>query len=296
MKKYVIVSDSCCDLQKELREQFDIDYIQFHMTTGGKEYVADLDWQDLSVKEFYDIMRSGVRIFTAQANVEQYRERFEKYINDGYDVLSLSCSSALSASVKCSYIARDELLKKYPDSKIICIDTLTSCYGLGLLCIRASELRKEGKTIEEVAEWVEQNKLTSIQEATTETLTYMKQAGRVSASAAFFGGLFNIKPIIISDAKGHNFAVEKVKGRQTAIKRVAERVKEQFIDVPYQRIFICHADCTKDAYKLKDAVLKELDKDYDVCIGDLGPMIGATVGPGTIAVYFYGKEVTINKD
>lgn len=298
MKNFVIVSDSCCDLDANMRKKYNIDYIPMHMTANGKEYVADLDWKELSVKEFYDIMRGGTRIFTTQVNAQEYITAFEKYIKAGYDILSISCSSALSASVKASYVARDELLKKYSDSKIICIDPLTSCYGLGMLCIRAAELRSEGKTIEEVASWIEENKLTVNQECTPETLSYMKQAGRVSASTAFFGGLFNIKPIIISDAKGQNAAVEKVKGRSASIERIAERIKEEYIDVPYQKIFICHADSPNDAEKLKMAIIDKLGlgQNVEIHVGNLGPIIGATVGPGTIAAYFYGKEVTYNKE
>ena len=119
MKKFVIVTDSCSDLDKALRERYSIDYIPMHMTLDGKDYPADLDWGDFSFEEFYKLLREGKRFTTAQINVAEYRAAFEKYVNDGYDVLSISCSSALSASVKESYIVRDELMAKYPDAKIV---------------------------------------------------------------------------------------------------------------------------------------------------------------------------------
>jgi len=296
MGKYVIVTDSCSDLGKDLRDKYDLEYIPMHFTIDGIDYPADLDWQKMSAKDFYDSMRNGKRAYTAQVNPSEYLEAFEGYIKDGFDILSISCSSALSASVKASYTVRDELLAKYPDKKIICIDSLMSCAGLSMLCIRASELRKAGKTIEETAKWIEENKLTVHQFATTEKLSYLKQAGRVKAASAFFGGLLNIKPIIISDAKGQNTAVEKVKGRTTSIERIASLALENYKDVPYQRIFISHADCYDDAIKLKDAVLKKLGVDIEADISIIGPTVGASVGPGTISVYFYGKEVTLNKD
>ena len=295
MNKYVIVSDSCCDLEKELRERYDIEYLPMHFTVDGKDYFADLDWAQVSSREFYDMMRNGKRIFTSQVNEAQYLEAFEKYLSDGYDILSISCSSALSASVKESRQAKEQLQGKFPERKIICIDSLVACYGLGLLCIRASELRAEGKTIEETAEWIEANKLTMHQEATPEKLTYLKQAGRVSAGSAFFGGLLNIKPIIISDAIGQNAAVEKVKGRQVSIERLVTRCLEEIVDVPYQRFFISHADHLEDAEKLKAVLLEKLGKDVEVHIGIIGPTVGASVGPGTLGLYYYGKEVTYNK-
>lgn len=292
MKKYVIVTDSCSDLTKEFREKYDIDYIPMHVSYDGQEMEANLDWEIKSFPEFYGMMRNGTRFTTSQVNAAQFKERFESYIQDGYDILSISCSSALSASVKASEVAAQELLKKYPDSKIICVDSLNSCMGLGLMCIRASELRAEGKSIEETAEWIKENRLTVNQECTVEKLTYLKQAGRVSAASAFFGGLLQIKPIIISDASGQNAAVEKVKGRKTSIDRLVERFKAEYESVPYQKVFVAHADCIEDAELLKEAVKNACpDKDINIPIVPIGPIVGASAGPGTIAVYFYGKEV-----
>lgn len=295
MKKFVIVSDSCCDLNRELREKYDVDYIFMHYNFDGKEYEADLDYRDFSIKEFYDLMRNGKRIKTAEVNSAQYREAFEKYIKDGYDILSISCSSALSHSVVESYTVRDELLKIYPESKIICIDSLNSCMGLGLLCIIASELRAEGKTIEQTAEWLEQNKLCINQECTVDSLKYLKQAGRVSASSAFFGGLLSVKPIIISDVKGNNAAIEKVKGRKTSIAKLVERFKDEYVDNEYQKVFVVHADSPDDGKLLKQEVEKALEgKNVEVVGGHIGPTIGGSAGPGTLAIYFYGKKVTFD--
>ena len=293
MKKFVIISDSCCDLSKDLREKYDVSYVPMHFIFDGEDHIADLDWTEFSVSEYYDIMRGGKRITTAQVSADDYRTAFENAIKDGCDVLYISCSSALSASVTASYAVRDELMQKYPDAKIVCVDSLTACTGLGLLCMTASELRAAGKTLDEVAQWLEEHKLEAHQEATPEKLNYLKQAGRVSATSAFFGGLFNIKPIIISDAQGRNLAVEKVKGRQTSIARLAERMQADFKTVDYQKIFVVHADCEEGAAALKKEIvarMPELEKDIQT--GVIGPIIGATVGPGTLAVYFFGDKVT----
>ena len=296
MENFVIVTDSCSDLEKALRDKYDVDYIPMYMISEGKQSYADLDWGEISVKDFYKSMREGVVYKTAQITANDYIARFEEYLKDGKDVLYVACSSALSNSIMESRKAKEELEKKYPERKIICVDSLNACYGLGLLAITASELRKEGKTIEETAKYIEENRLTMHQECTVEKLTYFKNAGRVSATTAFFGGIFNVKPIIISDAKGHNFAIEKVKGRKQSIARVAERMAGAYQAHPYQKVYLSHADCEEDLMLLKEEIEKRVDlSGVDMHIGNIGTIIGATSGPGTVAVFFFGTEVTENK-
>ena len=298
MKPYVIVTDSCSDLEKEDRQKYNIDYIKMHFSTDGKQYEGDLDWQNLTFKEFYDIMRNGNRIISAQINTTEYKIAFEKYLLDGYDILYIGCSSALSSSVKASYVARDELLDRYVNSKIICIDSLNASLGMGMLCICAGKLKAQGKSIDEVASWVEENKKFVHQEATPEKLIWLKQAGRISASKAFFGGLLNVKPIIISDVNGANVSVEKVKGRVASFERIGERFKERFINYPHQMIYIVHGDSLQDAEALAEIVKKSLPedaKDIEVNIRKLGPVIGASCGPGMIGLYYFGTEVTASE-
>jgi len=295
MRKFVILTDPSCDLDKNLREKYDIEYLPMHLIIDGKDYDADLDWQNISVKEFYDLMRAGKRVMTAQISKLEYVTRFEEYVKQGFDVLSVTCSSALTASVKASQLARDEVMAKYPECKIICVDSLLSCAGLGIMCIKASLMRAEGKTIEEAAEWIETNKLKINQEATVEKLSYLKQAGRVSAAAAFFGGLLSVKPIIISDVNGNNASIEKVKGRKASLERLAERVKDEYQPTEFKSIFLLHGDCENDALELKEIIKAKVGvTDDDIIMGYIGPIIGASCGPGVIGVYFYGKEVTFD--
>ena len=299
MEKFVILTDSCSDLSGELRAKYDIEYVPMHFSCDDREYVADLDYKEISKRDFYNLMRDGKRIITAQANMEDYRRVFESYASAGVAVLSISCSSALSASVKASYVAKDEVLKSYPDAKIICIDSLMSCAGLALINIKAAMMRDAGAGIDEVAEWIENNKLAFNQEACVESLTYLKRAGRVSAASAFFGGILSVKPILISDAKGRNVAVEKVKGRRASIKRAAERFAEEYVksDLP---VIVSHADCAEDAELFKSEIVARLtelgDTSTEVLTEVIGPIVGASVGPGTMGVYFFGKEVTVGKD
>lgn len=293
MREYVIITDSCSDLSKEWREQYNIDYVPMHVSIDGKEYFADLDWKDVSVKEFYDGMRNGSRIKTAQITQEEYEAKFKTYLEDGKDILYIGCSGALSASIKSSINAKDSLSATYPDSKIICIDSLNACLGLGMLCIIASKKRANGETIEQVAEWIELNKKKVNQECTVEKLTYFKQAGRVSAANAFFGGIFQVKPIVISDANGMNSACEKVKGRGNSLVRVAERAANAYEKSEYNMVFVVNADSEEDGNKLLQLVKEKIgDDSVEYLTGTIGPIIGGTAGPGTVAIYLYGKQVT----
>ncbi len=295
MKNFAIVTDSCGDLGENLREKYGIDYAPMRFSYDDVDVPASLDWEYVPLKDFYDLMRKGKRIKTSQVNAEEFRQKFEEYLDKGEDVLYIACSSALSASYKISLTVRDEMKKKYPDRKIICVDSLNSCLGLGLICIAASKLREEGKTIEEVAEYTEKNKLRMNQFCTVESLAYLKRAGRVSTTSAVFGGLLQVKPIIISDAKGQNFAVEKVKGRKNSIERIADLFKEAYDpNDKFPMIGIAHADSEAAADELAAAVLSRLEnKNVEVITSYIGPIVGASAGPGTIAVYGFGKEVTI---
>ncbi len=292
MKKYVIVTDSCADLNADLRAKYDIDYLCMRVIEGIVDMPADLDWHFLPAKTFYDKMREGVRFTTSQITSSDYARAFDEYISQGCDVLSISCSSALSGSYKASTVAREEVLAKHPDAKIYCIDSLNACIGLGLICITASKLRAEGKSIEETAAHIEENKLRMNQFATADDLVYLKRAGRVAPTSAFFGGLLKIKPIIISDAAGQNVATEKVKGRMASINRLIQLFREHYKPFPYQMIAIAHADCIEDAETLKAKVKEAMpDTSVEILVDYIGPIVGATVGPGTIAVYCFGDEV-----
>ena len=293
MRDYVILSDSCCDLDAALRKKYGIEYNPMRIIFGDTDIPASLDWEKISPKEFYDMMRGGVRVLTAQINADEFKEAFSKYLDEGKDVMYIACSSALSNSYKSSLMAHDMLAQERPDGKIVCIDSRNACLGLGMICMTASELRAEGKSIDETAQYIEAHKQEVNQFATVESLNYLKRAGRVSTTSAVFGGLLQVKPIIISDADGQNVAVEKVKGRKNSLVRLADLFKETYRSNPHQRICIGHADAPEAAEELKALVKERMPEEgVEVITAGIGPIIGATTGPGTLAVYCYGKEVT----
>ena len=295
MNKFVIISDSSSDLDAALREKYDLYYIPNRFSYKGEDYVDDTDWKTLSLNEYYDYLREGNRIITSQISKVACEETFEGFLRDGYDILSISCPAVLSSTANVCANVRDKLQRKYPERKIVCIDAKISSGGLALLCVKASELRSEGKTLDEVAAWIEENKLCIHQVGSVESLTYLKRAGRVSAVGAFFGGILNIKPIIISDVHGYNVAIEKVKGRKASIERSLEYMQEHFQPEICPYVFIHHTACETDALLLKEEVLKRFKiSESDIHIGNVNGVMGASVGPGMFGLFYYGTRVTFD--
>ncbi len=291
MRKFAIIGDSTCDLNRTLRKQYRVDYISMNFVMDEKEYTASLDWEEITARTFYDAMRSGSRITTTQVPAERYTRMFRNYLEQDMDVLYVSCSSALSGSVNTARIVAKELQDSFPEAKIFCVDALNSSFGQGIQLMWASSMREEGKTIEEVRDYLEKNRNCVNQVGFVEKLDYLKRAGRVTASSAFFGNLIGIKPILISDAKGQNFAVRKVKGMTNAIHETVEILKERIIDPEGQTVYISHADAAENA-KLLGEHIKEATGCKDVFIDLIGPIVGASVGPGTLIAYYVGKEET----
>ena len=290
MKKFAIITDSTADLNKTLREEYDIDYVLMNYVVDGTEYPASLDWEAHTVKEYYDLMRNGIRVTTTQVPQKSYEEKFRSYLNDGIDVIYLSCSSALSGSINIARMVAKELSAEYPQNKIFCVDSLISSLGQGYLAICASKLRAEGKVIDEVVKFLEDNRLKVNQCGTTDSLEYLRRAGRVTASKAFFGNLFGVKPLLISNEKGENFAIKKAKGLLNAKKEIANYLSTVVENPEEQCLYISHSDSYEDATTLRDEIMKVIP--FKECyIGTIGPIVGASVGPKTIIAFCFGKEV-----
>ena len=281
MNKIALFGDSTCDLTPELRKARDIDYVRMLVNWTDKdkknhEIYASLDWDVLSPKEYYQLMRDGYVIYTSQVTEQEFDEKFLPHLKNGNLAVRL---------------AQEKYSKEYPNSKIIVIDSLCSCMGQGLMILHAADLRDAGKTIEDIAEEIEKTKLCYNQAATVEDLSTLAKHGRVKAAKAFFGNLFGVKPIIISDVKGNNYAVEKAKGRRNALVRLAEIVKERVIKPETQICYVSHADAKQEDVDLVVSKIKEIGF-KEVIVGDLGPIISASCGPATFGIYYFGKEET----
>ena len=291
MGEFVILGDSTCDLKKAVREQYGIDYMPMHYIIDDIEYEASLEWESHSAKEFYDLLRSGKRVFTTQVPKDTYEKTFRSLLENGKDVLYIGCSSALSGSVNTARTVAQELQTQFPNNRVYCVDALICSLGQGHLLMEASKKRAAGMSIADTAAYIESIRLKMNQFATVESLEYLRRAGRMKASKAFFGNLFGIKPLIISDVKGQNYAFKKVKGTAAAISAIAQLIVDT-AEGNYENLYIVHADNLAGAQRLQEEVLK-LAPFQNVMISTIAPTVGASVGPGTIGGYIYGKEVTI---
>ncbi len=289
MADFVVMTDSCSDLGKDVRQKYNIEYVQMNISYDKKELPASLDWDKYSPKELYDIMRGGTRVYTTQVPAPTFEAAFEEILKQGKDAVYIGCSSALSGSVNTGSLVAAELKEKYPDNNIYCVDSLNSCAGEGLMAIDAAIMRSEGKTAKEVYDYLMENRLHYHQLCAVGDLTYLKRAGRVKASAAFFGNLFGVKPILISNRTGENFAVKKVKGRKNSLDEIVNMTKEVVVDPSEHIIAVMHADCTEDAEYVKARLEAEV-KPKEIYVNYIGPIIGASAGPETIAIYCRGKE------
>lgn len=291
MKNFEIFTDSTCCLSTEKLEKHNINCLPLHFFMEGKEYLSKSDFEPFTPHGFYEKVKAGVRITTSQVNQSEYESAFEGAIANGKDVLCVACTGALSACVRESFKARDALKVKYPDSKIICIDSLGCCFALGMILIEAAKMREDGKTIEEVAAWIEENKSHFAEVATVETLTYLKNGGRISATAAFFGNILGVKPIIVFDEIGNNIAIEKVKGRKNSFERCADYIEKYAMPEVFNKICIAHGDCLEDAELLAETIKKRFPENtFEFEFGYIEQGMGVSCGPGTIIVNYYGKE------
>ena len=298
MNKIAIIGDSTCDLTPEIRKNRDIDYCRMRVSWTDKEkkeheIYASLDWESISHKDYFDMLADGTRVFTSQVTEQEFDEVFERHLSKGEDIIYISCSSALSASIQLARrLVNDKYSKKYPNQKMLMVDSLCACVGQGLMLMDAADMRDAGKKIEDIAAYIEENKLRYHQLATVENLDTLKRAGRVKAGKAFFGNLFGLKPILISDALGNNFAIEKQKGRRNALLRLVELTKQEVVNPEEQTLWVSDAECKPEDIELLINKIKEEIPFKDVQVVPMGPIIGGTTGKGTIAVYFKGEKVT----
>lgn len=284
MRDYVIFTDSACDIKPELLAEWGVPYrcLTFRFDGEDKEYSND----DMSVIQFYDKMRAGGVAKTAAVTPDAFAKMFEEEaLKQGKDVLYIGFSSGLSTTYNSGRIAALELKEKYPEAKIITVDTLAASAGEGLMLYLTVEQKKKGATIEEAEAFVRDLIGRMGIWFTVDDLVYLKRGGRVSPTAAFVGNLLGIKPVLYMDNEGHLIPVSKVRGRRTSILAMADKYTEKAVDKSGGTVFISHGDCLAEAQSLAD-ILKERHGVEVKIITDVGPVIGAHSGPGTIALFF----------
>ena len=288
MSKYVILTESSCDLSPELAAQADVEVLPLSFTIDGKNYPHYPDARAYPIADFYQRMREGAVAVTAAANVVELTEAMEAHLEEGQDVLFLCFSSGLSSTRDACAMAAEDLRERYPDRKIYTVDTLAASGGQGLLVLLAGRKRKAGASIEEVRDFAEETKLHVGHWFTVDDLVYLKRGGRVSSAAAVVGTMLNIKPVLHVDNEGHLIPMEKVRGRKAAIQALFRHMQETAL--PNQEtVLINHADCLPEAQALAEQIQAAFQP-KEVLIADLGPIIGAHTGPGLVTLFFLAEH------
>ena len=292
MRKVKIITDSCSDLTAEQLTKYDIDYAKMSTVYNGVESPALLTWSDDEVHRLYNIMREGNRITTAQVSVEEFQRIFEEYLKRDMDIVYIGCSSKSSGSVNTGFVIAKKMMEAYLGSTIICIDSLNASMGEGMLAIEAAKMANEGASAKEIEAHILSVRKKVNQYVTVHSLDALKRAGRVKGSAAFFGNLMGVKPIIIADANGDQAAYKKVKGRQKSSEEIVAMLKASIVDPEKQVIYFTHADCSKDEVDTLVSLIKREIPCRDVEVGYIGPIIGASIGPDAVAIWGFGQEIT----
>ena len=287
MSEYRIFTDSACDIPPETLEEWGVGYRWLTYTFDG-EYKQYSNY-DLPYPEFYDRVRKGGVARTSAVNADAFLSGFEPILQSGEDILYIGFSSGLSSTYDAACIAAKELLGKYPERKIRCVDTRGASAGFGLLLYMAVEKKKEGASLEENEKYILDNRFHLCHWFTVEDLIYLKRGGRISAATAIVGNILNFKPVLHMDDAGHLINMYKVRGRKNSLVALADKYGELALDPTGGTVFISHGDCLEDAQKLADMLRERFAVKVERIVY-VGPVIGAHSGPGTIALFFLGRE------
>lgn len=287
MSDYIIFADTGADISPKQLKDWGVKLcpLTFAFEGDGKSYAGE----DMPVKEFYDKMRSGGIARTSALNIETAKALFIPELEKGNDILYLAFSSGLSSTFNSSLIAAGELAESYPDRRVVVIDSLAASAGHGLLLWLAVKKKREGMSLDEVAKFCENTRLNVCHWFTVDDLVYLKRGGRVSATAAFAGAILGIKPVLHVDDEGHLINMIKVRGRKAAINALADKYGELHKEGMDGTVFISNADCESDAAALADMLKARYNVDVELTT-DIGPVIGAHAGPGTLALFFIGEH------
>ena len=288
MNKYVITTDSTCDLPESFTKENNVDVIPVLYSVD--DVVYGTPDSNMNIKDFYDAMRNGIMPTTMACNIEDCKTVFEKYAKDNIDILHLAFSSGLSSTYSNAVIAANDVMEEYPNCKITVIDTLAASMGEGLIVYKAVNLKKEGKGLDEVATYIEENKGNVISRFTVDDLHHLHRGGRVSKTTAIVGSLINVKPILHVDEEGLLKSLENVRGRKKSLARIIDMMEEATRDYNGTNdiVFLSHGDCEEDA----KYIASEIEKRFGIktMVNILGQTIGTHTGPNLIALFFMGNK------
>ena len=292
MANYILSCCSTADLTNEHFQKRDIHYVCFHYMLNGQMYEDDLG-QSIPFDQFYQAMVDGATTRTSQVNADEFIAYFTPFLEQGLDILHVSLSSGISGVTNSASIARDELLSRFPERKICIVDSLGASSGYGLLMDRLADLRDEGKTLEEVCEWAESNKLRLHHWFFSTDLTFYVRGGRISKAAGWFGTVLKICPLLNMDDLGRLIPREKIRGKNKVIRAIVDAMAQHAEDGENYsgKCYVCHSACLADAQAVAHLVEERFPHlNGKVEIYSVGTTIGSHTGPGTVALFFFGDE------
>jgi len=292
MSKYILSCCSTADLSEEHFKSRDISYICFHFELDGKPYMDDLG-KSVPFDEFYQAMKDGADTKTSQINAEEFQEYFEPFLKEGYDILHLTLSSGITGTINSANIAKDILEEKYPDRKLLIVDSLAASSGYGLLMDKLADLRDEGKSLQEVYDYAISHRLNLQHWFFSSDLTFFIKGGRVSKASGFVGGLLNICPLLNVNDEGRLIPRFKIRTKKKVIHTIVDKM-EEFAEngLDYSgKCYISQSACYEDAKAVADLIEDRFPKlNGKVKINHIGTTIGSHTGPGTVALFFWGAE------
>lgn len=288
MSDFEIFTDSCSDLPIEYIKEKNIKFARLTCTYNDKTYFDDFG-QSLSYKKFFNDLRNGVTPKTSQPSVDEFYSDFKNIINSGKDILYICVSTGLSGSENSATIAKNMILEDYPNANICIVNVLTASLGQGIMVMKAVEMKEEGKSLNEIVDYIEENKQRLNTFMTVDDLNHLKRGGRLSTAATMIGTVFHIKPILSIDKDGSVISIDKTRGRKSSLKKLVDLLLERIEEAEKQIIGISHGDCIEEVLKLKDTILSKINV-KDIIINYTGPAIGTHGGPNSVSIFFMGKE------
>lgn len=290
MSEYVIVTDSSCDLSAQMAQELELHVAPLSVLLDGRTYKNYLDGREIAFSDFYGALRAGKQAKTSAVNIEDFTQMMTPLLESGKDILYLGFSSGLSATYQCGASAMNMLREQYPQRKLYAVDTLSASMGQGLMLYLAVMKKRAGLSIEEVRDYVEQNKLHMCHWFTVDDLHFLKRGGRISATTELIGSMLSIKPVMHVDDEGRLIKMEIAKGRKSSIRRLKDKIEKSLLSPRDQQVvFISHGDCLAEARSLGDMIKEQIGV-KDVVYNYIGPVVGAHSGPGTIALFFLGDK------
>ena len=286
---FEIITDSSANLPETLVEKYRLHILSLMFLVGDKEYYSYVKGEVTDIKKFYTMMRAGQKITTSHINRDVCTGLFESLLGSGKDILYIGFSSGLSGTYQTGHMVLEEMREKYPERKIYDVDTLAASLGEGLLVTYAARMREAGRSIEEVYQWLLDNRLNLCHWFTVDDLFFLKRGGRISATPALAGTVLGIKPVMHVDNEGHLVPVAKVRGRKNSLDALVAHMEQTAIEPGHQTVYITHGDCMEDAEYVADLVRKKFGV-KEIVINYVDPVIGAHSGPGTVALFFIGTE------